>query len=199
MNKIINLFKVILLVVSMAIIGYSFIKDITIKEFFHEALNPIVKTYKAFRGTPRIYSGQKRKNKANSIKIDFIWPILHKKGRLSESFGIRWHPIHKKKMHHHGIDIAAPKNTKVIASMDGTVEEVGYSKSYGNFILINHGNGYSSMYAHLTGYKGLKGQRVKQGEVIGYVGSTGISTGNHLHFEVREHNKKLDPLPLVMK
>ena len=106
--------------------------------------------------------------------------------RLSSSFGNRVHPISGYTRLHKGTDFAAPTGTPVYAAGNGTVEWAARRGGYGNYIVVRHANGYKTAYAHLSRYaKGLrKGQRVRQGEIIGYVGSTGASTGPHLHYEV---------------
>lgn len=116
--------------------------------------------------------------------------------RMSSGFGGRNHPIYDKWHTHKGVDFAAPAGTKVFASGDGTVQFTGQQNGYGNLIILQHGRGYSTYYAHLSGFaSGLKpGQRVSQGEVIGYVGSTGWATGPHLHYEFRVDNVPQNPL-----
>jgi murein DD-endopeptidase MepM/ murein hydrolase activator NlpD len=116
--------------------------------------------------------------------------------RMSSGFGGRNHPIYDKWHAHKGVDFAAPAGTKVFAASDATVEFTGRQNGYGNLIILQHGRGYSTYYAHLSGFaSGLKpGQRVTQGEVIGYVGSTGWATGPHLHYEFRVDNVPQNPL-----
>lgn len=115
--------------------------------------------------------------------------------RLSSGYGIRKHPILGYNKMHKGLDFAAPSGTPIYAAGDGVVERIGRNGGYGKYIRIRHHSGYKTAYAHLRGYrKGLKkGKRVKQGQVIGYVGSTGRSTGPHLHYEVLVNNKQVNP------
>ncbi len=117
-------------------------------------------------------------------------------GVLRSGFGARRHPILKYVRMHTGVDFAAPRGTPILAAGNGVVEKMERNSGYGNMTVIRHTNGYETLYAHQTGYaKGLaKGARVRQGQVIGYVGSTGLSTGPHLHFEIRINGKPVDPL-----
>jgi len=117
-------------------------------------------------------------------------------GVLRSGFGARRHPILKYVRMHTGVDFAAPRGTPILAAGNGVVEKVERNSGYGNMTVVRHTNGYETLYAHQSGYaKGLaKGARVRQGQVIGYVGSTGLSTGPHLHFEIRINGKPVDPL-----
>jgi murein DD-endopeptidase MepM/ murein hydrolase activator NlpD len=118
--------------------------------------------------------------------------------RLSSGFGMRRHPILGYSKLHAGVDFAAPRGTPIYAAGDGTVKRANYFGSFGNYVLIRHANGYETAYAHLNGFaRGIKaGTRVRQGQVIGYVGTTGRSTGPHLHYEVHVNGKKMNPLAL---
>ncbi len=123
-------------------------------------------------------------------------PLEFKKARISSKYGRRFHPILKQYRMHSGVDYAAPMNTQVYASADGTVTTAKWVNGYGNYITIRHNSEYSTGYGHLKSYaKGIRpGVRVKQGQVIAYVGSTGRSTGPHLHFEIIKNGQKVDPL-----
>lgn len=117
--------------------------------------------------------------------------------RISSGFTeMRLHPILQHVRAHKGIDYAAPVGTRVLASADGTVDFVGQQSGYGNAIIIEHRDGVSTLYAHLSGFAPgvMKGQRVEQGEVIGYVGMTGLTTGPHLHYEFRVNGEHQDPV-----
>ncbi len=116
-------------------------------------------------------------------------------GKVSSKFGYRVHPVTKKSQSFHsGIDIFAPKGTKVTATADGVVKTAAYNNNgYGNLIILEHEKELSSYYAHLEKILVTPGQRVKKGDLIGTVNSTGMSTGNHLHFEVRRGGKAMDP------
>jgi murein DD-endopeptidase MepM/ murein hydrolase activator NlpD len=119
--------------------------------------------------------------------------------RISSYFSKkRYHPILKKYKAHHGIDYAAPKGTPVESAGDGRVVFAGWKGGYGKYIIVRHNSTYSTAYGHLSRIKkGVrKGSRVEQGKVIGYVGSTGLSTGPHLHYEVRLNNKVVNPLAI---
>ena len=115
--------------------------------------------------------------------------------RLSSSFGSRKHPILGYRRMHAGVDFAAPRGTPILAAGSGTVERANRYGSYGNYIRIRHSDGYKTAYAHLKNFaRGVKaGAYVKQDQVIGYVGTTGSSTGPHLHYEVHLHGKKINP------
>lgn len=113
--------------------------------------------------------------------------------RISSRFGWRRHPILKRRILHSGVDYAAPKGTRIYASADGVVKRAQWAGGYGRYVVIRHNSEFSTGYAHMNGFaKGIRpGVRVKQGQVIGYVGSTGRSTGPHLHFEVIKTARRL--------
>ncbi len=126
-----------------------------------------------------------------------IQPISNKDlTRTASGWGYRIHPIYKIRKFHHGMDFTAPTGTEVYATADGTVELVDRSRrGYGNRVVIDHGFGYKTVYAHLEGFNNLrKGQKVKRGDVIAYVGNTGLSTAPHLHYEVHLNAKKINPI-----
>ncbi len=115
--------------------------------------------------------------------------------RIASGFGHRIDPIYKTVKMHAGMDFTAPQGTPIYATAEGVVKLAGMSASgYGNHVIINHGYGYETLYGHMVRVKARRGQRVKRGEVIGYVGSTGKSTGPHCHYEVHKHGQKLDPV-----
>jgi murein DD-endopeptidase MepM/ murein hydrolase activator NlpD len=115
--------------------------------------------------------------------------------RISSGYGPRIHPILKVKKFHAGIDVAAPIDSKIHTALDGKVKRVGYNAFYGTYIIIQHDNNLETLYAHLNSIdRNIKiGKLVKQGECIGKLGKTGRATGAHLHFEVRENGKHIDP------
>ncbi len=121
------------------------------------------------------------------------WP-LPGNYEISSPFGWRTHPITHKKSLHTGVDIPAPSDTPIHAAGDGVVIYTGYFGAYGNVVIIDHGGGYSTLYAHQSKVGVSENEQVKAGEIIGYVGSTGWSTGPHLHFEVRVNGNPTDPL-----
>ena len=113
--------------------------------------------------------------------------------RLTSLFGYRIHPITGKAHSHTGIDIPAPGGTPIQACKSEQVVTSAYHYSYGNYVVIDHGNGNSTLYAHMSSRAVSEGQMVSQGQTIGYVGTTGSSTGNHLHLEVRDNYTRVDP------
>lgn len=124
---------------------------------------------------------------------EFTWPTPGVT-KISCEFGPRIHPITGKNSMHTGIDIAAPYGTKIVAANSGTVIISAYSSVYGNYVVVDHGGGYSTLYAHMSKRVAAKGKTVTKGDLIGYVGSTGWSTGNHLHFEIRLNGEYKNPL-----
>ena len=141
------------------------------------------------------YFNQKGKNVKKSI---LKTPIDG--ARLSSNFGMRKHPILGYSKMHKGVDFAAPKGTPVYAGGNGIIEYANYNGGYGKYIRIRHNNAYKTVYAHLLGFqKGVsKGKRVNQGDIIGYVGSTGSSTGPHLHYEILFQNKQINPMKMKL-
>ena len=123
----------------------------------------------------------------------FAWPTPSS-SIITSYYGGRMHPVYGYERFHTGVDIGAPDGAEIIAADGGTVVTAGWSGGYGNCIMIDHGNGYTTLYAHLSGYAVSSGQTVSRGDVIGYVGSTGVSTGPHLHYEVREGGSTVDPM-----
>jgi murein DD-endopeptidase MepM/ murein hydrolase activator NlpD len=128
--------------------------------------------------------------------IPAIQPISNKElTRLSSGFGMRFHPVYGVPQMHPGIDFASPHGTPVYATADGVVSVAQNNfGGYGNEIQVDHGYDYVTLYAHLSAFKVVKGQKIKRGECIGYVGSTGFSTAPHLHYEVIHKNEKVDPV-----
>ncbi|MBC7098002.1 M23 family metallopeptidase [Candidatus Bipolaricaulota bacterium] len=124
----------------------------------------------------------------------FIWPL---KGRLTSLFGPRTHPIYGTPDFHTGIDLAVPEGTQVHAAAPGTVTWAGTRGGYGLLVILDHGDGYSTYYGHLSQIIVHVGQFVEVGQVIGFSGNTGLSTGPHLHFEIRNLGEPIDPLPLL--
>lgn len=114
--------------------------------------------------------------------------------RFNTIFGMRKHPIHGDWRNHNGLDLTADMGTPVYATGDGIVIEAKYNGGYGNVIFLSHGYGFETRYAHLSKFKVMNGQRVKRGDLIGYVGNTGLSTNPHLHYEVLYNNKWINPI-----
>ena len=140
------------------------------------------------------YDGQ-----GKSIKAAFLRSAIPFT-RVSSTFGMRKHPIHKKWKAHNGIDFAAPTGTPIRATGDGIVDFIGTKGGFGRTIVLRHPNNITTIFAHQSRFaKGLKrGDRVSQGEIIGFVGSTGWSTGPHLHYEFRVNDRPVDPLGIKM-
>lgn len=126
--------------------------------------------------------------------IPAILPISKKKGQLISGFGYRIHPIFKSYRMHTGVDFAAPKGTPVYAAGNGVVYTEKGASGYGILVSINHGYGYASHYAHLSRMVVRNGQRIKRGDIVGYVGSTGLSTAPHLHYEIEKNGEKINPV-----
>ena len=136
-------------------------------------------------------------NKAKLLAaIPAIQPISNKQlSRIASGFGFRIDPIYKTRKSHMGLDFAAPSGTPIYATADGIVKFSGFSPNgYGNHVVINHGFGYETLYGHMVRVSATQGQQVKRGQVIGYVGSTGKSTGPHLHYEVHKSGVQVDPI-----
>lgn len=128
----------------------------------------------------------------------FLWP-LPGHYTITSPFGMRLHPILKVYRGHTGMDIGAPMGTYILAANSGVVSKATYSTSYGNLVMINHGNGISTAYAHGSEILVQEGQEVRRGDIVMKVGSTGWSTGPHLHFEIIVNGVKIDPYPYVTK
>lgn len=127
--------------------------------------------------------------------IPAIQPVANKDlKRMASGYGKRIHPIYKTEMMHWGMDFSATVGTEIYATGNGIVKEVKYEKGYGKHVVIDHGYGYETYYAHMSKFNVRKGQNVKRGEVIGFVGNTGTSTAPHLHYEVHKNGKKLNPI-----
>jgi len=125
-----------------------------------------------------------------------IQPVANKDlNRIASGFGYRVDPVYKTVKMHAGLDFAAPQGTPVYATANGTITTAGNSgDGFGNHVIIDHGYGYETLYGHMYKVKARNGQRVKRGEIIGYVGSTGKSTGPHCHYEVHKNDRPLDPV-----
>jgi murein DD-endopeptidase MepM/ murein hydrolase activator NlpD len=121
-------------------------------------------------------------------------------GIMRSPFGLRRHPILGYTKMHTGVDWAAPTGTPIYAAGNGTIEKAGWESGYGKFVLIQHTNGYESAYGHMSAFaRGIdEGKRVRQGQVIGFVGSTGLSTGSHVHYEIRVNGRFVDPMRIKL-
>jgi murein DD-endopeptidase MepM/ murein hydrolase activator NlpD len=116
---------------------------------------------------------------------------------LTSDFGMRLHPVTGRRAAHRGIDLSAPTGTPIYATADGVVSRASWFSTYGLYVAIEHGGQIQTRYAHMSRLNVAEGQRVKKGEVIGFVGSTGRSTGPHLHYEVRIDGAAVDPVPYM--
>ena len=125
----------------------------------------------------------------NGIK----WTMPCNYVRFSSSYGYRTHPITGEWKFHSGVDLAGPEGTPIVATRDGTVTSAAYHSGNGNYVAINHGDGFSSSYLHMTRYVVSVGQKVKAGQVIGYMGNTGASKGSHLHFTIYYNGSTVNP------
>lgn len=136
------------------------------------------------------------KNQGDKLaSIPAIQPVSNKDlTRIASGFGYRIHPIYGIAKMHNGLDFTAPQGTPIYATGDGIVTTAGLGAGTGNHVIINHGYGYETVYMHMVRIKALSGQRVKRGEVIGWVGSTGASTGPHCHYEVHISGTPVDPV-----
>jgi len=115
--------------------------------------------------------------------------------RLASGFGYRIDPVYKTVKMHSGLDFAAPQGTPIYATANGTIKVAGnLGNGYGNHVVVNHGYGYETLYGHMFRIKVKPGDKIKRGEIIGWVGSTGKSTGPHCHYEVHKNGRKLDPV-----
>ena len=134
-------------------------------------------------------------NQGKFSRTPSIWPTT---GRISSRFGVRRHPIFGGLRPHEGIDIYASKGTPIVATADGKVVRAGWKPGYGLTLLIDHESGYQTFYAHCSKLKKKKGDVVKRGDVIALVGNTGITTGSHLHYEVRIDGRSVDPTHYIL-
>lgn len=134
------------------------------------------------------------------VSIPAIMPISNKDlTRTASGFGLRIHPIYKIIKFHAGMDFTAPTGSEIYATGNGIVESVNTpARGYGKHIIIDHGYGYKSLYAHLDGFNVRRGQKIERGDVIGFVGNTGTSVAPHLHYEIRLNGKSVDPVNYYM-
>ena len=155
------------------------------------------RTHKLYRYKPRGGTADYYDEKGGAKKTGLDKkPMAMRNARISSLFGYRRHPIYKTTKFHSGVDYAAPRGTAIYASGAGTIEMARYVNGYGNFIKIRHNSEYETAYGHMQKFAaGMRpGIRVKKGQIIGYVGSTGRSTGPHLHFEILRKGQRIDPL-----
>ena len=176
---------------------------ITEKEAMAKALEEDIENYK------KMYEEARRQEEELKASLDyssegseylgtgeFCWPAPSYT-RISSPYGYRIHPIYKTKKFHSGVDLAAPGGSNILAADDGKVISAGWNGGYGNCVVVDHGNGISTLYGHASKLCVSKGQTVTKGSVIAKVGTTGASTGNHLHFEVLINGKTTDPMKYI--
>ncbi|MDR3321920.1 MAG: M23 family metallopeptidase, partial [Synergistaceae bacterium] len=124
------------------------------------------------------------------------WPL---RGAITSPYGSRIHPVFKTRTTHTGLDIDGNKGDPVRAAADGEILYTGWLRGYGQVVIIDHGGNLTTVYAHLSGIDTTENAKIKTGDKIGRVGSTGVATGNHLHFEVRVNGNTTDPLTYLNK
>lgn len=178
---------------------YSFLEKYDNGELIKSLLQKVDKLKKQMVIQSKSYDevAEMIKNQQKMLtSIPSVQPVMNKKlERMASGFGWRIDPVYKIVKFHEGMDFTAPVGTEVFATGDGVVESVNYSfKGYGNEIVINHGYGYKTRYAHLSRFKVRTGQKVNRGDVIGNVGNTGKSTGPHLHYEVLKNGQAVNPV-----
>lgn len=132
--------------------------------------------------------------KAINLKYKFVTPV---EGEISSSFGERMHPIFKRLMFHKGVDIEGYKGNEILAALEGIITETGNNVSYGNYIKIKSGDDIQTVYAHCSKILYEKGEKIRQGQIIGNVGDTGLAVGAHLHFEIWINEKAYDPMNFI--
>lgn len=145
-------------------------------------------------------STSRSQNPTNGQRIPyngvFCWPAPSY-SYVSSEFGYRIHPVYGTKKYHSGLDLAAPGGSNILAAADGVVTLARWNGGYGNCLVIDHGNGIATLYGHCQKLLVSSGQRVSKGQVVALVGTTGVSTGNHLHFEVHNNGQVTDPWPYL--
>lgn len=141
-------------------------------------------------------SKNKPSSSGSTTSSGFRFPLAYSTG-VTCAYGPRIHPINGNKSFHYGVDLAAGMGTEIYATKSGTVTGATYGEANGYYVTINHGDGYSSIYAHMTNYVVSAGDTVKQGQLIGYVGTTGWSTGPHLHFEILLNGSNVNPMNYI--
>jgi murein DD-endopeptidase MepM/ murein hydrolase activator NlpD len=126
--------------------------------------------------------------------LGYQWPVV---GPVTSPYGYRIHPVYGTRKLHSGVDVGAPRGTPIAATTDGVVIFSGRRGGYGNTVIVDHGGGLSSLYAHMSQISAGEGATVNRGDVVGLVGATGTATGNHLHFEIRHNGSATNPAPFL--
>jgi murein DD-endopeptidase MepM/ murein hydrolase activator NlpD len=164
--------------------------------YLRQQLTQLRERTQALRGS---YSVLEKVYEDQSLLLASTPSILPVKGILGHGFGWRRDPFTGQREFHKGVDISAPTGRKVMAPADGIVVKVSRIRGYGRVIYLSHGNGITTRYGHMSEFNVKLGQRIERGDIIGFVGSTGRSTGPHLHYEVLVHNQKVDPMKYILE
>ena len=178
-----------LLILALSIIASS----LSLAQSKRELVKKVLSSAKDYRGMAPILDIVQSMPEESS-HLPLLDPLGEQSYRISSSFGKRQDPITKQAKTHHGIDLASNYACKVYSTASGSVIFSGNKGGYGKCIIIKHRYGFLTYYAHMTYLYVSTGAKVKAGDVIGFVGSTGRSTGNHLHYEVRKHDSPINPL-----
>lgn len=152
---------------------------------------------RSFNSDKQLTAELEKTNEKLSKFIDAVPTFVPAKGEITSPFGIRRHPIRKVKIMHNGVDIDAQKGDPIMAAASGIVQFSGYSKGYGYNVIIDHKNGYKTQYGHSSKLLVKEDEYVKKGQTIALVGSTGVSTGPHLHFEIKIDNTVVNPTKYI--
>ena len=141
--------------------------------------------------------GRSGGSESSGVTVGSSWLVPCSYKMITSPFGFRESPTTGASTYHQGVDLSASAGTPIVASRGGTVTVASYSNAAGYYVTINHGDGFSSIYMHMTNYIVSSGQKVNQGQTIGYVGKTGIATGNHLHFGIATGGSYVNPCNYV--
>ena len=160
------------------------------------SMRETLEEYNYLRTTNLASRGRNIFTRANLNVLPASWPIT---GRLMGGYGQRSDPFSGEGAMHTGIDISAPSGTPVKATADGVVIHSNWNGGYGRCVIVDHGNGYQTWYAHLSRMDVMEGQVIRQGEIVGRVGTTGRATGPHLHYEVRIHSTPVNPYRFMQR
>lgn len=158
---------------------------------YERALAMLDRESRAIQARIAAYYDAQGEGERRSFGGRFVRPVT---GRITSGFGMRHHPILRRNRMHNGVDFGAPTGTPIVAAAAGKVIFAGYGSGYGNYVILDHGDRVSTLYAHCSRLLVSVGQEVRQGQRIALVGSTGMSTGPHLHFEVRINGNPVNPM-----
>lgn len=172
------------------------LRDHQLVESINYTMNNLVSRIKAQQASYKEVESLVKDKEKLLARTPAIQPVSNKDlNRIASGFGYRIDPVYKTTKFHAGLDFSAPQGTPIYATADGTVTTAGnMGNGFGNHVIINHGYGYETLYGHMVRVKCRSGQAVKRGEVIGWVGSTGKSTGPHCHYEVHKNKRQIDPI-----